>query len=231
MKVITYNLHKGRDRRRRESILHDAVHALADRGPDILLCQEVFHGIEDDVAQCHFITEVVGHPHVFGPNSHYERGCHGNATFARLPIANHKNHDITESYFEKRGILHTELAGNGRTIDVLNLHFSLTGAQRRRQWRKLLDALPEDEGTPVLAAGDFNDWAGGLDRKARASGRLANALWHLPRRERASFPARRPFFALDRIYYRGFEVAEVRVLRGEPWSRLSDHLPVEVRFV
>lgn len=229
MKVITYNLHKGRGPRRRD-ILHEAVQALAARQPDILLCQEVFHGIADDVEQCAFITEAIGHPFVFGPNAHYARGCHGNATFARLPVVAHTNHNVTESYFEKRGILHTELDLDGRALHVLNLHFSLTGRQRRRQWHKLSEALPPEPEVPALCAGDFNDWSGALDRRARRAGTLRNALWELPARQRRSFPARRPFFALDRVYYQGLTLESVQVLRGAPWSELSDHLPVEVCF-
>ena len=37
-------------------------------------------------------------------------------------------------------------------------------------------------------------------------------------------------FGLDRIYYRGFKVRRVEVLRDEPWSQLSDHLPVEAEL-
>jgi endonuclease/exonuclease/phosphatase family metal-dependent hydrolase len=233
MRIITYNLHKGRRRdryARRQSILEDAVHALADRQPDILLCQEVYHGVEEDVKQCHFITEVIGHDHIFGPNAHYRRGCHGNATFAHLPVDNHRNIDATESFFEKRGILHTTLRADHGPIDLLNVHFSLTGRQRRRQWFKLVDALPKDPTIPTLVAGDFNDWAGSLDRRAKRSGLLENAMWALPRRMRRSFPATLPLLALDRIYFRHFHLHSVEVLRSKPWRLLSDHLPLEVEL-
>lgn len=227
IKVITYNLHKGRGRRRRD-ILREAMQAIEERRPDVLLCQEVFHGIQEDLGQSSFITRVLGHDHVFGPNAFYKNGCHGNATFARMPVARHHNHDITESWFEKRGILHTALEVGGRDLGVLNTHFSLTGRQRRRQWFKLHDALPEDPDIPVLAAGDFNDWYETLDRQARRSGVLFNCLWTRHRRERVSFPSRRPMFAMDRVYVRGLRVLEAQVLTGEPWSGFSDHLPVEV---
>ncbi len=110
---------------------------------------------------------------------------------------------------------------------ILKLHFSLTAHQRRRQWRKLTDAMPDDPSMPVLACGDFDDWAGNLDRKVRRTEQLENVMWKLPKTERRSFPSNRPRFALDRIYQQGFRVHEVRVLRGAPWDGLSDHLPVE----
>ncbi|MCA8957350.1 MAG: endonuclease/exonuclease/phosphatase family protein [Planctomycetes bacterium] len=233
VRVITYNLHKGvrsRGLRAVETILHDAVHAIAERNPDVLLCQEVYHGIDADLQQCHFITGVLGHQHVFGPNAFYRSGCHGNATFARMPVARHHNRDVSESFFERRGILHATLRDGDGEIETLNTHFSLTGRQRRRQWFKLIEALPTDPSRPVLACGDFNDWSGSLDRQARRTGLLHNALWDLPPGERRSFPAHRPLLALDRVYFRGFRLTSVAVLRGDPWRRLSDHLPVEVEL-
>ncbi len=232
MKVITYNLHKGhRGRgRRRRSIFNDAIAALEERRPDLLLCQEVFHGAADVLHQCHFITEVIGHQHVFGPNVFNHRGCHGNATFSRLPVANSLNIDATEWWLERRGMLRTWLEGPGGPLEVFNVHFSLTAGQRWRQWGKLLAALPEAPSIPVLVCGDFNDWTEAIDRWAARTPILHNALWSLPRRARPTFPAIRPLFALDRIYYRGLRPVSVDVLRGKPWSRLSDHLPIEAVF-
>lgn len=53
----------------------------------------------------------------------------------------------------------------------------------------------------------------------------------LPRMVRAvrtarTYPALVPWFRMDRIYTRGFEVASARVLRGPEWSQLSDHSPL-----
>ena len=41
-----------------------------------------------------------------------------------------------------------------------------------------------------------------------------------------TFPAKFPLFRLDRIYQRGFAVRRAQVLRGRPWSLLSDHAPI-----
>jgi endonuclease/exonuclease/phosphatase family metal-dependent hydrolase len=225
VKVITYNLHKGL--RGKRSILREAAQELAAREPDLVFCQEVFHDAREEQHQSHVLTDTLGHGHVFGPNSFYQRGCHGNATFCYLPVGHSVNVDMTESYFEKRGMLCAQFEGEHGAFVALNVHFSLTGRQRRRQWWKLVSALPSDPKVPVIAAGDFNDWSGALDRHAMRSGLIKNALWSARREERLSFPARRPVLALDRIYYRGFRLRSAQVLTGLPWSRLSDHLPVE----
>lgn len=41
-----------------------------------------------------------------------------------------------------------------------------------------------------------------------------------------TFPAKFPMLRLDRIYQRGFAVKRAQVLRGRPWSILSDHSPI-----
>lgn len=41
-----------------------------------------------------------------------------------------------------------------------------------------------------------------------------------------TFPAKFPMLRLDRIYQRGFAVKRAHVLRGKPWSILSDHSPI-----
>ena len=41
-----------------------------------------------------------------------------------------------------------------------------------------------------------------------------------------TFPAAFPWLRLDRIYQRGFAVRNARVLHGNPWRQLSDHVPI-----
>ena len=43
-----------------------------------------------------------------------------------------------------------------------------------------------------------------------------------------TFPAKFPMLRLDRVYQRGFAVKRAQVLRGKPWSLLSDHAPLVV---
>lgn len=227
MRVITYNLHKGR--RSGRSILREAASALRERAPDLLLCQEVFHTHCDTERQSEILGDHLDLHHAFGPNKFYRSGCHGNATFTNLPVVHAVNIDVSHSYFERRGILHTHLDFADFSLEILNTHFSLTARQRRKQLDTLLGAIP-DEPVPVLVAGDFNDWSGRLDRMIDRNRHLKSALDALHPRYRRSYPARRPVLPLDRIYYRGLTLREVRVLRGDPWDSLSDHLPVEAVF-
>ncbi|MEZ5965906.1 MAG: endonuclease/exonuclease/phosphatase family protein [Planctomycetota bacterium] len=229
IKVITYNLHKGVGRYGRNA-LAGAIDALHARQPDVLACQEVFHPPAGETGQSEVIRSHLGHVHVFGPNAFYRRGCHGNATFTSFTVTSHRNIDATESYFERRGILRTRLQHVHGDLELLNVHFSLTRGQRRRQWAKLFATIQEAGDTPIVVCGDFNDWSGDLDRLALSTGVVHNALWTLPKPARRTFPSRRPMLALDRVYFRGLRLQSVTVLDGEPWSDLSDHLPVEAVF-
>ena len=49
-----------------------------------------------------------------------------------------------------------------------------------------------------------------------------------PRRVRTArtFPSLVPWLRMDRIYLRGFDVRDAKVMRGPEWARLSDHSPL-----
>lgn len=55
---------------------------------------------------------------------------------------------------------------------------------------------------------------------------LAMGGAQIMRRPPRTFPAKFPMFRLDRIYQRGFAVHRAQVLRGRPWTILSDHAPI-----
>ncbi len=46
-----------------------------------------------------------------------------------------------------------------------------------------------------------------------------------------TFPSVFPLLRLDRVYVRGFRIAQARVLSGPSWSRLSDHAPILAELV
>ena len=205
------------------------AHALRERDPDLLLCQEVFHPASGP-QQTEMLTEELGLQSAAGFNKFYPRGKHGNVTLSRWPIEDSHNVDNSHSPVEKRGILICRVATPGGPVDVFNMHFSLTARQRRKQWAVLMNQMDASADTPVIAAGDFNDWHGQLSRRARRQNRLLCAHpAHGPSLHR-TFPARMPILPLDRVYYRGLRHVHSTVLRGKPWSQLSDHLPLEVEF-
>lgn len=103
-------------------------------------------------------------------------------------------------------------------VKQLNVHEVFTQAsQVKGEASKLMDSMRQ---------------LGGLLRGVRPAAR-SNAPQQLPmsgvhslKAPPKTFPARFPLLRLDRIYQRGFAVNRAQVLRGRPWSQLSDHSPI-----
>jgi endonuclease/exonuclease/phosphatase family metal-dependent hydrolase len=126
------------------------------------------------------------------------------------------------------------------------VHLGLFEAGRRRQAQALIEAVNTSapNGEPVIIAGDFNDWRNTLSDELRAALGVAEVFDALdsgsamrglmrslagkeaPPRPARTFPAALPWFRLDRIYVRGFDVEAAEVLHGSLWAKLSDHAPI-----
>lgn len=228
MKVVTYNIHRGRSTRGRD-VLPEIAAALAGRAADIVACQEVLGVVTDGCPnQAAWLGRALDmHAH-FVANDQTLHGPLGNAILSRTPLPRCDHVDLSVRGFERRAALGVVPASGAR---IWNVHLGLTRRQRAEQWRRMAERLRGDAGhAPAIVCGDFNDWDGALRRAFDAAG-LRSSLAEQPRRRRWTFPARRPWLALDRIYYRGVRLVDAEVLRGPPWPSLSDHLPVEARFV
>lgn len=66
------------------------------------------------------------------------------------------------------------------------------------------------------------------DQLSESGAQAAAVATRLPRMVRTArtFPSLVPWLRMDRIYARGFEVRDARVLRGPRWAQLSDHSPL-----
>ena len=53
-------------------------------------------------------------------------------------------------------------------------------------------------------------------------------IWQTERRVKSArtYPSLVPWFRMDRLYVRGFDVVDADVLRGPVWAKLSDHSPL-----
>jgi endonuclease/exonuclease/phosphatase family metal-dependent hydrolase len=237
-KVLTLNLHKGFSFWNRRFVLPELREAVRAVGADVVLLQEVLGGHElhavrhkewPAVPQYEFLADTIWKDFAYGRNAVYPAGHHGNAVLSKFPIASYRNHDVSESKRERRGLLHCRLTLPDTPVDahVVCVHLSLFERERRRQLarlcRLLASAVPRD--APLIVAGDFNDWrrrAGAL--LARCGLREAFVEEH--GRPARSFPARWPLLALDRIYFRNVHVRATAVHARRPWSHLSDHVPL-----
>src|SRR5262249_10888417 len=138
---------------------------------DILFLQEV-QGLSERFAARHtqwprapqyeFLADTLWSEFAYGRNAVYEGGHHGNAVLSKFPIADWRNTDISQSWLERRGLLHCRLAmpGWNEQLHCINVHFGLLAGWRKRQVHALCEAIDKHvpPAAPLIVAGDFNDW-------------------------------------------------------------------------
>jgi len=179
-------------------------------------------------------------------NAVYDHGHHGNALLSNFPIVSSHNHDVSDHQFESRGILHCIVRIQERDVHCYVVHLGLFAGSRLRQIEALIQAVTHttESDTPIIIAGDFNDWTNALSTSLRKKlgvtevfdevlpsrsfgGYLRRLSGRGPRKSPArTFPAAMPVLKLDRIYVRGLKIEHAQVLHGASWARLSDHAPL-----
>jgi endonuclease/exonuclease/phosphatase family metal-dependent hydrolase len=220
--AATYNVHKcvGIDRRRdpgRVAAVIRELHA------DVIGLQEVDNrsGDTPESAQMDFLAKETGYEAVPGPTIKRSNGHYGNVLLTRLPVLQKRAIDLCFTCREPRGAIDAVLSVQESPVRVIVTHLGLTGTERRYQVGRILDLLGETPKPLTILLGDINEWlpvSRGLRQVHRRLGKSTGLL---------SFPSRRPFFALDRIWVRPNQALKRVWVHGTNLSRLaSDHLPV-----
>lgn len=105
------------------------------------------------------------------------------------------------------------------------------------QIERLIELICEvaPQGSPLVIAGDFNDWRAGHSRisdKLRDRLGVVEAFESSQGRLAKTFPAAMPMLTLDRIYVRGMKIEAAHRLHGDVsgtrWRRMSDHVGLAV---
>lgn len=240
LRIATYNIHKGVQglgpTRRLE--IHNLGEAVAQLDADIICLQEVrkLHRREAQyfahwpaLPQAEFLAPE-GYAAVYRTNAFTRHGEHGNALLTRWPVLGHQHEDISDHRFEQRGLLHVELEVQGRPVHVIVVHLGLIPGSRIRQIHRLHAFIEREvpEGSPLVVAGDFNDWGQQIKRMLAGQG-LHEYEETAPHRA-FTYPARLPIVQLDHVYVRGLQPLGLQVPRGRTWWRMSDHLPLVAEF-
>jgi phospholipase D1/2 len=200
---------------------------LSELEADVVALQEVpLQGAHDD-----FLVDLehaTGYHVAPGPLFERRGTEFGNAVLSRRAFDRVSHVDLTVNAYEPRGALDVRVAaGKGRTWRVLATHLGLRPGERREQVKRLLAAVEDETPQPTMLMGDLNEWF--------LWGRPLRWLHRHFREEPAApptFPARRPVFALDRIWIS--PVGCLRRLRchSSPLARVaSDHLPLVAEVV
>jgi len=224
--VATWNIHGavGTDGRYAPERV---VAVLREIGADIVALQEVAS------AQAHenFLRDLeraTGYGIVAGLLRQRHGSDFGNAVLSRYPVASVRHLDLTIGSHEPRGALDVCIdVGLTVALRVIATHLGLRPGERREQVRRIVAAVERDSPHPTLLMGDLNEWYlwGRPLRWLHAHFRETPAA---PR----TFPARRPLFALDRIWVS--PTGSVRRLdrHDTPLACVaSDHLPLVAELV
>jgi endonuclease/exonuclease/phosphatase family metal-dependent hydrolase len=226
--VATWNIHAGIGRDRRLDLARIwRVIELIDA--DLIGLQEVvLTDLHDDLlirwAQAagyatHFVTTRAGPL----PGSYF-----GNMLLSRLPLAEQPALDLSVPGRERRQLLCAEVTHQSQRLAIWVAHLGLKRWERRYQVERIHAYAHRagDHPTHRLLIGDFNEWwpGPGTLRSLHQSFRRLNTP--------ASFPAHRPFMALDAIWLAG----AIEFIRQDaidhPLVRIaSDHRPIRAQIV
>lgn len=233
LRIATYNIHKGVQgvgpRRRLE--IHNLGLAVEQMDADIVCLQEVRKMNRGEAAyfphwpsqpQADYLAPD-GYEAVYRTNAVTRHGEHGNAMLTRWPVVRHQHEDMSDHRFEQRGLLHSEVLVDDRSVHVLVVHLGLLRASRVRQMAQLREfirrEIPQD--AALVVAGDFNEGVRLVTTSLANTGLKSCCATH-----QATFPSRLPLLQLDHILIRGFRPKDALVPRGRVWAQMSDHLPL-----
>jgi len=239
IRVLTVNTHKGFNFLNRRFVLEELRQAVRQVGADVVFLQEVqgeheTHALRvlgwPSTPHYEFLADEIWPEFAYGRNAVYPEGHHGNAILSKFPIVDYQNRDVSMSTHEARGLLHCHLRlpHADAPLHVICVHLGLSESHRRQQLELLSEMIgsqvPAD--TPLVVAGDFNDWRRRAHRVLLRRAGLREVFVQAHGRAAKTFPARFPLLALDRIYVRNTQRAAPLPLPRRPWSRLSDHSPL-----
>lgn len=217
--IMTYNIQNGFSLDD-EWALERIARTIEAEQPDVVVLQEVSRGwlVSSGVDEILWLSQRLGMPYVFGPNS--DDGLWGNAILTRAPVRDVGLRQYTTTQNLKRSAIEVRLATEAGDLWVFGTHLDdPAGAEEVRlsQVNELIDfwggrepalifgdlnSEPDDEVLARLAAAGFSDLGASLDPSAYTS----------DDRRRIDYILGTP----------GVEVREIHV----PDSRASDHRPV-----
>ncbi|GIL18656.1 MAG: endonuclease/exonuclease/phosphatase [Oligoflexia bacterium] len=244
IRILSYNIHKGFHSFGVKFVLHEIRQALRETKADILLLQEVVgenknhqKNLKDwpSEAQFEFLADSVWSHYSYGKNAIFDERNHGNAILSKFPILQAENIDISNNKWEQRGLLHCELQVpeiRGKSLHLFNVHLDLWESGRHKQLHRIIQRAQSHvpNGAPFILGGDFNDWSQSLSPLFYEFLGVHESFDQNQGSHAQTFPSFFPVLRLDRLYYKHLTVSFTTTLTEEPWSNLSDHLPILAEF-
>ena len=220
LRLASYNVHRaiGRDRRKEPARI---LGVLREIDADVVALQEVeAHDSGGDMLA--WLAAETGMRAIAGTTLVRHDGRYGNGLLTRCEIKATQLVDLSYRDREPRGAIAADLQLNGSsTLRVVATHLGLRPAERREQVERLVKLFTWQEQDRSVLMGDLNEWF-----------LWGRPLKHLHRyfdatRAVATFPSRRPIFALDRVWtHPGSILRELKAHDSALARVASDHLPL-----
>jgi endonuclease/exonuclease/phosphatase family metal-dependent hydrolase len=221
LRALSFNIHGALGRDGRRDLLRVA-RILRDLACDIVALQEVDSrpGHHSAVEQAALLEEWTGLRALTGPTLLQSDRHYGNLLLVKPPLLQFHRIDLSQAGREPRGAIDARLEISTGCLRVIATHLGLSLRERHLQVTQLLECV-EQESTPMLLMGDFNEWLPGIGVLARI-----HRVFSRPRTP-ATFPVHWPLLALDRIWGRPDGLIEsLRTPIHEDITQTSDHLPL-----
>jgi endonuclease/exonuclease/phosphatase family metal-dependent hydrolase len=220
LRIATYNIHRaiGHDGREDGQRIAEVLRELKT---DVIAMQEVGYDSDSPHNLLAYLGDTIQADVIEGITMYNEKGYYGNAVLSRLPIAGITRHDISVPRSEPRGAIELAIAVKGINFQVIATHLGLSPGERRYQIKKLLTLVAASKADVKILLGDLNEWF----LWGRPLRWLKSEFGKTPRP--ASFPARWPVFALDRIWVGPGKALNCLYVHNSRMARAaSDHLPL-----
>jgi endonuclease/exonuclease/phosphatase family metal-dependent hydrolase len=226
LRIATYNIHRcrGLDGRTRPERIAAVIRSL---DADVVALQEVVGAGPHGGGHAESLGAALGRGWVMAPARQLRGHQFGNAVLSRLPIVQHLEQDLTWKTCEARRLQRVDVAVDGHTLHLYNVHLGTAILERRHQARRLAAIVSDRHVSgPKVVLGDFNEWMRGLVTTL-LSEKLNSVDLRDHMRRRRTYPGLFPILHLDHIYYAGrLEILRIELPRTRAALIASDHLPL-----
>jgi endonuclease/exonuclease/phosphatase family metal-dependent hydrolase len=237
-RLLTYNIRKGASGWGFLEVIQKIREAIQSTHADLVCLQEVVdRECAGKPSQFELLAREIWPHFAFGSNSVSSRGPHGNAILSRFEILNSSNLNLSVNRLGRRGLLGASIHLSERVhnLEIYCTHLDLIQRNRNLQIQQITDRLSDlaETPTPLIIAGDFNDWNQRLHTTISNRLKMKEVFNEARGRPEATFPSWCPTLRLDRIYYRNLKLKHVQSFNesSKPnWPHLSDHLPLLADF-
>jgi endonuclease/exonuclease/phosphatase family metal-dependent hydrolase len=231
LRVLTYNIHAGKDADGVDNLERVAALVKSTRA-DIVLLQEVDRGTKrsgyvDQPAELQRLTGLYG---VFAKALDFQGGDYGIAVLSRWPIVAHEIVSLRLDPLEPRAarleprvalVVDLDTPAGRRTIVNTHLDASDEDTWRRQELVDLLATIKARR--PLLLGGDFNSTPDSAVQRTLRASRLIDAWSCCGKGSDLTYPAKTPNRRIDYLFLNGkVSCAAARVLE----TQASDHRPV-----